>query len=59
MRWCENHSVDYVFGLSRNPVLERRIAPLMEQAEAAFDQTGQKQRLFDKASWRACGPQAV
>jgi len=53
MRWCENHRVDYVFGIGRNPVLERRIAPLMEQAEAAFDETGEKQRLFGETEYAA------
>lgn len=53
MRWCENHGVDYVFGIGRNPVLEQRIDPLMEQAAAAFDQTGQKQRLFGETQYAA------
>jgi hypothetical protein len=53
MRWCENHGVDYIFGMGRNPVLERRIAPLMEQAEAAFAQTGEKQRLFGEIEYAA------
>jgi len=53
MRWCESHSVDYVFGIGKNKVLERRIAPLMEQAEAAFSETGQKQRLFGETDYAA------
>lgn len=53
MRWCENHQVDYVFGIGRNKVLERRIAPLMEQAEAAFAQSGEKQRLFGETAYQA------
>jgi hypothetical protein len=54
MRWCENHRVDYVFGIGRNQVLERRIASLMDQAEAAFNETGQKQRFFGE-TWYAAG----
>jgi hypothetical protein len=46
MRWCENHRVDYVPGFGRNKVLERRIDPLMADAQAAFDKTGEKQRHF-------------
>jgi len=53
MRWCENHGVDYVLGLGRNNILEQRIAPLMDQAEAAFDQTGQKQRHFGETEYAA------
>lgn len=53
MRWCENHRVDYVFGIGRNPVLERCIEPLMQQAEAAFDETGEKQRLFGETEYAA------
>lgn len=53
MRWCERHNVDYVLGIGRNSVLAERISPLMEQAEAAFDQTGQKQRLFGETLYAA------
>ena len=53
MRWCDSHGVDYVFGIGKNKVLERRIAPLMEQAEAAFALTGQKQRLFGETDYAA------
>jgi hypothetical protein len=53
MRWCEKNRVDYVFGLSRNKVLERRIAPLMEEAEAGFEATDEKQRLFGEIDYAA------
>jgi len=53
MRWCDSHGVDYVFGIGKNKVLERRIAPLMEQAEAAFAVAGQKQRLFGETDYAA------
>ena len=53
MRWCEKHGVDYIFGIGRNAVLERRIAPLMAEAEQAFEQTGDKQRLFDETEYAA------
>jgi hypothetical protein len=53
MRWCDKHGVDYVFGLGRNKVLEPRIAPLMEEAEAAFEETGEKQRLFGETEYAA------
>ena len=53
MNWCEKHGVDYIFGIGRNPVLERRIAPLMDQAEQAFEQTSDKQRLFGETEYAA------
>jgi len=53
MRWCENHNVDYIFGIGRNKVLERDVDPLMKQAEAAFAETGLKQRLFGETSYQA------
>src|SRR5210317_2205554 len=53
MRWCDKHSVDYIFRLGRNKVLERRIASLMEEAETAFEATGEKQRLFGETEYAA------
>lgn len=53
MRWCEKHGVDYIFGIGRNKVLERRMTPLVEEAEAAFERTGQKQRLFGETEYAA------
>lgn len=53
MRWCEKHSVDYIFGVGRNKVLERRIAPLMEETEVAFEESGEKQRLFGETDYAA------
>ena len=53
MRWCEKHGVDYIFGIGRNPVLARRIEPLMNEAEQAFEETGDKQRLFGETEYAA------
>ena len=46
MRWCDRHHVGYILGLARNPVLERLSADFAQAAEAAYRQTGQKQRHF-------------
>jgi hypothetical protein len=46
LRWCERHDVDYIIGLARNARLEAMSAPLMEEARARFEQSGQKQRHF-------------
>src|SRR5947209_7194827 len=32
MAWCEASQVDYVFGMARNPLLEKRVAEALEQA---------------------------
>ena len=53
LRWCEKHDVGYVVGLARNPVLERLTAPFMEAVEAAFDESGLKQRRFHEVSYAA------
>ena len=53
MRWCDRHGVDYIFGIGRNKVLERRIASLMNEAEAAFAKTGEKHRLFAATEYAA------
>lgn len=53
MRWCEKHDVFYCFGAFRNQVLERRADPLMQQAEAEFEKTGQKVRLFGETNYAA------
>jgi hypothetical protein len=39
MRWCEEHRVDYVFGLARNQRLLRIIGKELHEAEALFEQT--------------------
>lgn len=53
MRWCDRNYVDYILGIGRNPALERLIDPLMQQAEAAWDETGDKQRWFAEAEYAA------
>lgn len=53
MRWCEKHGVFYCLGAFRNPVLERHADPLMRRAEAEYEKTGQKVRLFDETSYAA------
>jgi hypothetical protein len=46
MAWCEAHQVDYVFGLARNPVLEKIVAESLEQARRQWEQTKQPARVF-------------
>jgi hypothetical protein len=51
MAWCEQHGVDYVFGLARNKRLEAEIAAELAQAKAAAEATGQPARCFKEFLW--------
>ena len=46
LRWCERHGVDYIVGLAKNPRLLALAEPLLSQAAAAHQQSGDKQRLL-------------
>lgn len=46
LAWCERHGVDYLVGLAKNVRLAALAKPLVDQAEAAFVATQEKQRLF-------------
>lgn len=53
LRWCDRHGVDYIIGLARNPVLERKAAPLMQRAEEQHKRENIKQRLFGCTDYAA------
>ena len=53
LRWCDRHGVFYLVGLARNPVLERLLAPTMQQAQQSFEQTKTKQRIFCEFDYAA------
>jgi Transposase DDE domain group 1 len=46
MAWCETNQVDYVFGMARNSLLEKIVAPALEQAGQPWQQTQQPARVF-------------
>ena len=46
MAWCEANQVDYVFGMARNPLLEKMVAEALEQARQQWEQTQQPARVF-------------
>src|SRR5438477_3004058 len=46
MAWCEANRVDYVFGMARNPLLEKIVANALEQARQQWEQTQQPARVF-------------
>ena len=53
LTWCERHGVDYVVGIARNKRLERLAAPHLDQAEADYERSGQKQRHFHELRYGA------
>lgn len=53
LRWCEKNQVNYRVGLAKNVRLAALAKPLIDQAEAAFVATGQKQRLFGSLDYGA------
>ena len=52
MTWCENHTVNYVFGLARNSRLRRKIAAEMRQAKQKQQRSGQAARVFAEFRYR-------
>jgi hypothetical protein len=54
MTWCELHGVFYLFGLARNPVLERKLAAGLAKARALSEQNaGAPARVFVEMTYRA------
>jgi hypothetical protein len=52
MSWCENHRVDFVFGLVRNQRLRRIIGAQMHQATQQWNQTGEPARVFTEFPYK-------
>ena len=52
MAWCEEHQVDYVFGLARNERLRKKIARPLRQAKQQHQQTGKPARVFSQFFYR-------
>jgi hypothetical protein len=46
MNWCENHRVDFLFGLARNQRLRRVIGQQMHEATLEWNRTGKPARVF-------------
>jgi hypothetical protein len=53
LRWCERQGVSYIVGFAQNSRLNELAAPWIEQAEAGFELSGQKQRLFTELTYAA------
>jgi hypothetical protein len=53
LRWCERHEVHYLVGLAKNARLNALSAPLQAEAEAQYEETKQKARLFTSFDYQA------
>jgi hypothetical protein len=52
MAWCEEHGVDYVFGLAKNARLRRALGRELYQAQQECARTGQPARLFKDFTYK-------
>ena len=52
MSWCENNSVDFVFGLARNQRLRKIIGAQMHAATQQWNQTGKPARVFSEFGYQ-------
>ena len=52
MSWCEQHGVDYVFGLAKNSRLLERIRKQLQKARRRHRETGKAARLFHQFRYR-------
>jgi Transposase DDE domain group 1 len=52
MRWCEDHGVDYLFGLAKSARLLRVVGQELRQAKEQFEQTRQPARVFKDFVYR-------
>ena len=52
MKWCENDSVDYVFGLAKNERLKSKINKQMKHARRRYLRTGKASRSFRNFYYR-------
>lgn len=53
MDWRDKNNIEYIIGIARNPRLESMSNHLMETAIAQFQDTGEKQRVFDDLTYAA------
>lgn len=52
MAWCEEHGVDYVFGLAKNTRLRRALGRELHEAQQECARTGRPTRLFKDFTYR-------
>jgi hypothetical protein len=52
MRWCEQHGVEYVFGMARNSRLEGNLGPAFRRAARLCERRGTPQRVFEEMNYQ-------
>jgi len=52
MSWCEQHQVDFVFGLAKNKRLVTIIGRQLQEAKVEFEKTRKAARVFSEFSYR-------
>ncbi len=52
MTWCEEHGVEYVFGLAKNKRLLKIIGKELHEAQVLFDETRTASRVFQDFEYR-------
>jgi hypothetical protein len=52
MSWCEDHGVEFVFGMARNQRLRKVIGAQMHEATQQWKQTGQPARVFTEFEYK-------
>jgi hypothetical protein len=52
MSWCEEHCIDYVFGLAKNARLKRAIGAELQEAQALSVASGHSHRRFKELTYR-------
>lgn len=52
-RWCDANNVGYIVGLAKNKRINAIAARHIEKAEAEYERTGRKQRLFSSVRYAA------
>ena len=52
MKWCEEHDVDFIFGLAKNKRLKKRITRQLRKAERKCIVTGQPARFFKELRYK-------
>jgi hypothetical protein len=53
LSWCDRNNVGYIVGIAKNKCLNRLSSTLLDSAQAIYEKTGQKQRLFDSIQYAA------
>lgn len=53
LRWCDSNKVGYIVGLAKNKRINKVAGSHIEKAEAEYERTGRKQRLFTSVKYGA------